>query len=78
VPVHIPYGHRAVQAPTSRGHAGVDEQSPLLSRVGEGVLSQPTAPRRPSNSVPAKPFPIGQSTFSQTVSRRVCLLSQVH
>jgi hypothetical protein len=78
LPVHIPHeSHRAVQAPNSRGHAGADERSPLLSRVAEGGLSQPTAPRRPSNSVPAKPSPIGQSTFSQTVSSRVCLFSQV-
>ncbi|SRR6266478_919035 len=78
-PVQIPNeSHRAseVQAPTCRSHAGVDERSPLLSRVvSEAVPAtpQPTAAWYSPNSVPAKPLAIGQSTFSQTVSDGVCL-----
>jgi hypothetical protein len=65
-PVHAPNeSRREAQAPASRGHGNVDERSPLLSRVSE----QSTAPRLPTSSVPPKPSPIGQSTFSQTVSR---------
>ena len=61
-----------VQAPASRGHGNVDERSPLLSRVSE----QSTAP---PSSVPPKSYPIGQSTFSQTVSRpRLPVLSKVY
>jgi hypothetical protein len=75
-PVHAPSeSRREVQAPASRGHGNVDEQSPLLSRVAE----QSTAPRHPPSSVPPNPSPNGQSTFSQTVSRS-CLpvLSNVY
>lgn len=71
-PLHAPNdSHREVQAPTFRGHESVDERSPLLSRVAE----QSSAPRHAPSSVPTKPSPVGQSTFSQTVSRRVCLFS---
>lgn len=76
-PLHAPNdSHREVQAPTFRGHESVDERSPLLSRVAE----QSSAPRHAPSSVPTKPSPVGQSTFSQTVSRRVCLfsVSQAH
>jgi hypothetical protein len=81
-PVHTPNESRRVsevQAPTwiSQSHASVDERSPLLSRVvSEAVLAapQPTAPWHSPNSVPPKSPAFGQSTFSQTVSDRVCLL----
>jgi hypothetical protein len=80
-PVRTPNESRRVsevQAPTWRrqSHASVDERSPLLSReVSEATLATPqsTAPWHTPNSVPAKPPAIGQSTFSQTVSDRVCL-----
>lgn len=76
-PVHTLYeSDREVQAP-ARGHGSVDERSPLLSRVSEAA-PQPTAAWHPQNSVPAKPSAIGQSTFRQTVSRRVYVSSQVH
>jgi hypothetical protein len=90
-PVHaLNENHRdsEVQAPTwiSQSHAGVDERSPLLSRVvSEAVLAapEPPAPWLSPNSVPPKSPAIGpvigQSTFSQTVSDRACVLSpQVH
>ena len=64
-----------VQAPTwrSQSHASVDERSPLLSRVVSEAV--PAAPWHAPNSVPPKSPVIGQSTFSQTVSDHVCLLS---
>jgi hypothetical protein len=82
-PVRTPDESRRVsevQALTwrSQSHASVDERSPLLSRaVTEAipVAPQPTGPRRSPNSVPPKSPAIGQSTFSQTVSYRVFLLS---
>jgi hypothetical protein len=82
-PVHTPKeSHRVgeVQAPTwiSESLASVDERSPLLSRVvSEAVpdAGQLTAPWHSPNSVPPKSPGFGQSTFSQTVSNRACLLS---
>ena len=82
-PVHTPNESRRVSevpAPTwiSQSHASMDERSPLLSRVvseAVPVTPQPTAPWHSPNSVPPKSLAIGQSTFSQTVSDRVCLLS---
>ena len=77
-PVHTLYkSDREVQAP-ARGHGSVDERSPLLSRVSSETAPQPTAAWHPPNSIPAKPSAIGQSTFRQTVSRRVYVSSQVH
>jgi vesicular inhibitory amino acid transporter len=65
-PVHIfNESHREVQPPRVRGHVSTDERTPLLSRVSDA----PSTPRHPPNSVPPKPTAIGQSTFSQTVSR---------
>ena len=73
-PLHAPNdSHREVQASTFRGHGSVDERSPLLSRVADS--EQSSTPRHAPSSVPTKPFPVGQSTFSQTVSGRVCLFS---
>lgn len=82
-PVRTPHGSRRVsevQAPTwrSQSHASVDEWSPLLSHaVSEArpVAPQPTAVWHTPNPVPPKSPVIGQSTFSQTVSERVCLWS---
>lgn len=82
-PGHTPNESRRVsevQAPTriSQSHASMDERSPLLSRVATEAVPgalQPTAPWHSPNSVPPKSPAVGQSTFSQTVSDRVCLLS---
>lgn len=85
-PVHTPYeSHRdsEVQAPTwiSQSHAGVDERSPLLSRVVSEAIpaaQQPSAAWLSPNSVPPKSPaigpPIGQSTFSQTLFNATALL----
>jgi len=89
-PGHTPNESRRaseVQAPTwiSQSHASMDERSPLLSRVvSEAVPAapQPAASWHSPNSVPPKSPAspaigpaVGQSTFSQTVSDRACLLS---
>jgi hypothetical protein len=82
-PVYTPNESRRVsevQAPTwrSQNHASADERSPLLSRVVSEAVPAATTPWLSPNSVPPKSpaiGQIGQSTFSQTVSECVRLLS---